>query len=163
MSIKKVEEVKADKGFKIWDLIVYGVIIVIIAALFLTFFFINKNNSDDGIQVMYRGNVVFVYYYDNDECSSVKSNYITITQNNSSTIKLKFVTSDKKGYNIIKIDKKNKKVSVTDANCSTHKDCVYTPDFMLKQGGISCVPHNLLIQPVGYVEEDDGIVKTGQQ
>ena len=38
MSLKKVEQVKADKGFKIWDLIIYGVIAVTVAVLFIVIF-----------------------------------------------------------------------------------------------------------------------------
>ena len=34
MSLKKVAQVKNDKGFKIWDLIIYGAVILLAAALF---------------------------------------------------------------------------------------------------------------------------------
>ena len=35
MSLKKVEQVKKDRFFRIWDILVYGVIIVVVVALFL--------------------------------------------------------------------------------------------------------------------------------
>ena len=33
MSLKKIEQVKADKGFKIWDLVIYGVVLALTAVL----------------------------------------------------------------------------------------------------------------------------------
>ena len=38
MSLKKVREVKSDRGFKIFDLLVYGIIAALIVALFVTLF-----------------------------------------------------------------------------------------------------------------------------
>ena len=53
MSLKKIEQVKADKGFKIFDLIVYAVIIVSVAVAFTVLFTVRDDSPLSGI----RGNV----------------------------------------------------------------------------------------------------------
>ena len=35
MSLKKVNQVKKDRFFKIWDILIYGIVAVVIVALFL--------------------------------------------------------------------------------------------------------------------------------
>ena len=38
MSLKKIEQVKKDKGFRLFDLIIYGVIVLTVAVLFIVIF-----------------------------------------------------------------------------------------------------------------------------
>ncbi len=51
MSLKKIEQVKADKGFKIWDLIIYGVIAVLVAVLLTVAFTAFNHEPLTGIKI----------------------------------------------------------------------------------------------------------------
>jgi len=44
MSLKKIQQVKKDKGFKIFDLIIYGIIILTVAVLFIAIFATRNTN-----------------------------------------------------------------------------------------------------------------------
>ncbi len=155
MSLKKIGQVKEGKYFRIWDLVIYGVIALIIAALFLAVFLTKDNSSAEGFAVKYAGKTVFTYYYSSNkyEVNSAYGN-ITVEEENGEKLLLTFRTDDKNGYNKIEIDKINKSVKVTDANCSMHKDCVYTPALKDNSSIISCPPHNMLIEPL-LVKVDD--------
>ena len=51
MSLKKVRQTKADKGFKIWDLIVYGAIIALAVVLFIVVFTTRDTSPLSGIRI----------------------------------------------------------------------------------------------------------------
>ena len=53
------------------------------------------------------------------------------------------------GYNVIEIDIKERTVCVTDANCSSRKDCVHSPAITAAGGTIVCAPHRLVISAAG--------------
>ncbi len=63
MSLKKIEQVKADKGFKIFDLIVYAVIIVSVAVAFTVLFTVRDDSPLSGIRVYAKGAAVFEYTF----------------------------------------------------------------------------------------------------
>ena len=48
MSLKKVEAVKKEKGFKILDLIVYGIILAIVVVLFIVVFATKNTDALSG-------------------------------------------------------------------------------------------------------------------
>ena len=66
MSLKKVEQVKVDKGFKIWDLLIYGLVAVIVAVLFIVVFVTRDESPLTGVRVFVQGEVVFEYEFDGD-------------------------------------------------------------------------------------------------
>ena len=50
MSLKKVEQVKKDRFFKIWDILIYGIIAAVIVALFLAVTLTADKSSLSGIE-----------------------------------------------------------------------------------------------------------------
>ena len=150
MSYKKIEQVKKTKYFKLWDILVYGIILLLIAALFLVTFLIGDKTSANGFIIRQADKVVFTYYFDTDKYEySLTDGIISIDSENESTLSLTVHTQDKSGYNKIIVDKINNSVKVEDANCSLlRKDCVYTPALTDNSSVISCLPHEMYIQPL---------------
>lgn len=161
MSQKKIGEVKRDKWFRIWDLVIYGVIVLIIVALFLAVTFTRDKKPADGIKISYMGSEVFTYDYAQNEYKITSPKNITVEEDGKDRLILVFSTDDKSGYNKIEINKSGRSVRVTDSNCSSHKDCVYTPAIKDNSSAISCPPHNLIIQPLTKVVHDDGDIVVG--
>lgn len=159
MSLKKIEQVKTGKWFKIWDLLVYGLLAGVIVALFITFALVGKGSKPNGITVSYKGERVFVYNFDKGEYDVLKADYIDVKEDGEDKLLLTFYTQGKSGYNDVEINKKDKSVKVTASNCSTHKDCVHTPALSgTRSVPILCTPHALSIAPLTYY--DDGTIKT---
>ena len=159
MSLKKIEQVKAGKWFKIWDLLVYGLLAGVIVALILVFALAQKGSGLDGVSISYKGERVASFSFTDNELDILHSDYIEITEEGEECILLTFYTEGKKGYNTIEINKKEKSVKVTASNCSTHKDCVYSsPVKGTRSVPILCTPHALSIAPLTVY--DDGTIKT---
>ena len=57
MSLKKVAEVKKDRGFKIWDLIIYGTVLLLAAALFIAVFATRNTDPLSGVRISVRDGV----------------------------------------------------------------------------------------------------------
>ena len=152
MSLKKVTQVKKDRGFKIFDLIVYGVIIVLIAVMFISIFATSDKSPLGGVRVSVDGVAVFEYDFESaeqkilSECVAVEEagDKLTLT-----------VTPHKDEKNVIVIDKKGGTVKITEANCHG-KDCKYMPEIKDNSGMIYCSPHKLLVEPLSF--EDGGNV-----
>ncbi len=159
MSLKKIEQVKAGKWFKIWDLLVYGLLVGVIVALILVFAFVGKGGKLEGVIISYKGEQVFTYNFTESKYEIKKSDYIEVKEDGDDLLLLTFYTRGKSGYNDIEINKKDKSVKVTASNCSTHKDCVYTPALSGSRSvPILCTPHALSIAPLTIY--DDGTIKT---
>ena len=144
MSLKKVDEVKADKGFKIWDLVIYGAIAALVVALFIALFETRDSSPLKGIQISVKGEVVYEYDFEKGEVS--RADCVQTQSEEGSLITLRVEAGG--GYNIIEVNK-NGWVRVTDADCSS-KDCVYTPKITDSGGIIYCHPHALRIIPYDY-------------
>ena len=54
MSLKKIEQVKKDKGFKLFDLIIYGVVAVLVAVLFIVVFTTRDASPLTGVRIYLR-------------------------------------------------------------------------------------------------------------
>lgn len=159
MSLKKVEQVKKDRFFKIWDILIYGIIAAVIVALFLAVTLTADKSSLSGIEGYYNNNLAFTYNFAEDELKVVLTDNIKVEENNSDTVKLLFVTdggslTEHTDYNIIEINKSARSVRITESDCSNRKDCVYSPAITNSAGLIVCSPHRLRILPADY--EDDG-------
>lgn len=160
MSLKKIEQVKNSKWFKLWDLLVYGLLVATIVVLFVVIFALSGRGGDlDEIIINYKGEKVFTYYFSSDEYKIFHADNIEIVSENDTRIELVFYTDGKAGFNKISIDKQGRRVKVTDANCSFHKDCT-APLYVLNSNfsKIDCPPHMMEIVPPTIV--DDGIIKT---
>ena len=148
MSLKKVEQVKADRGFRIWDLIIYGIIAVIIAVLFIVAFTAFNTDPLTGIKISVgsrtslRYEVIFEYKFDGEP--NVLSDTVSIEEDGKGiTVTVK---ADNGDLNVIYIDKSEKSVKMINANCKG-KDCMLLP-INNNSGSITCNSHGLKIEPV---------------
>lgn len=148
MSMQKIEQVKKDKGFKIFDLVIYGVICLAITAAFLLFHFLSDRSELDGIRVLYNSAVIYEYDFENGEIRT--SDNITKTQNGD-LITLTITVGE--GYNILEINTKEGTATITDADCNS-KSCVHMPSMTNNSNTIICQTHYLVITPL--VRVDDG-------
>lgn len=160
MAIKKIEQIKKGKWFRIWDLVAYGVIVAVTVALFLGIFLSRDKSPASGIKISYNGVPVFTYDYSSDKYE-ISAENVEIVSDDSQKLTFVFYTQGKRGYNRIVIDKEEKSVKVVDADCSTHKDCVYTPALKDNSSIISCPPHSMLIEPLVRTMDDDGNIIIG--
>ena len=160
MSLKKVQQVKEDKLFRLWDILVYGVIIAVIVVLFVVFVFSSGGGTATGIEVYYDGALAFYYSFETDEYEISLKDNIAISENSDGALTVIFCTDDGNlqdplNYNKIEIDKTARTASVTEADCSNTKECVNSAaipnSFNLP---ITCVVHRLVITSTDYT--DDG-------
>jgi len=149
MSLKKVTQVKADKGFKIWDLVVYGAVLIIIAAIFLAVFLTKDESPLKGVRIYVQDTAVFEYDFQSGEYKNAESVAVEKEENG-----LKITVSAGGGYNVVFIDLKEKSVKVTEADCGK-RDCVYTAAITDNGGMIYCSPHKLRILPFDFEADDD--------
>lgn len=161
MSLKKINQVKNSGWFKFLDIIIYVAMVLVTLALFLAFYFTKDKSPAEGIRISYSGRNVFEYYDSNGEYKILDGDNIKIESENSQKLTLTFYTDGKKGYNRVVIDKVEKSVKVTEADCSMRKDCVYMPEIKDNSGFISCSPHMMTIQPFNPKTDDDGNIIIG--
>ncbi len=159
MSLKKVNQVKKDRFFKIWDILIYGIVAVVIVALFLAVTLTQDTGALTGINIYYQDALAFTYDFDEDEYEIRLENNIRVEAENSDHITLIFCENGGSfdgptDYNIIEIDKRERTVQVTDADCSNYRGCVYSQPLGETSRPIMCPTHNLRIEPSGYI--DDG-------
>ena len=130
MSLKKIEQVKRDRGFKIPDLIVYGAVIVAVIVSFVVIFTTKNSDPLTGIRVYSGAQVVFEYAFgENDAGITVK------------------VNDGDGGFNVIYIDKTARTAKIVDANCKG-KDCAYFAPIDDNNKIIYCSPHGLRVEPL---------------
>ena len=151
MSLKKVDAVKADKGFKIFDLIIYGGVIALAVILFAVLFVTKSDAPLNGFRIYVNNTVVYEYSFDDGEKFRAE-NVQTVEDGEKLIIS---ISTDGGGYNNVEIGKDGY-VRMANANCGK-KDCVYTPE-LSKSGIIYCPPHALKIVPFS-LNEDDGNIK----
>lgn len=153
MSLKKVEQAKRDKFFRLWDLLVYGIVVLLIVVFFIAVFFIDSDDSF--IEARYDGELAFTYSFDSDELEIALDDNVRIQSEDGDALTLVFCTDGGSyeegalsGYNIIEIDKSARTVRVTGTDCSNSRDCM---SMSIGGGPVSviiyCAPHNLVIQP----------------
>lgn len=161
MSLKKVGQAKKDRFFKIWDILIYGVILLAVAALFLAVTFGYNRSAPGGVEVYYNNNLAFSYDFDSDDYSVLLPQNIAVSDGGDE-LEITFCTDggsaeEHTDYNVILIDKSARTVRVTESDCSNRRDCVYTPAITDTSGMITCTPHRLVIMPSGYFGSDDTI------
>ncbi len=152
MSLKKVRQTKADKGFKIWDLIVYGAIIALAVVLFIVVFTTRDTSPLSGIRIYSKGAAVFEYSFESGKYQKLSEAADLEISDEGDKLIIKISCSE--GYNVVELGKSGY-VKVTDADCA-NKDCVHMHDIVDNSSAIYCTPHGLRIVP--YEFEDDGII-----
>lgn len=149
MKKEKFRELKDSKPFEIGDILVYSALFILLLILFVFFVIAPSTAKTDGFNIFIDGNKVAVYRY-GEGLSVVDNSYqsLVIYDHQNKTITI-YIDDNKTEYNVITVNVQNKTAKVTDANCSTSKDCVHTPAL---GNAIVCAPHKLKITPLG----DDG-------
>ena len=159
MALKKIKQVKADKGFKILDLIIYGGIIALVVVLFIVIFVVRDTTPVQGVRFKYVNEIIYEYDFEEGEISR-NEKYVKITEETSEKIVLT-VNLGGSDYNVVEIIKSGS-VRITDANCRG-KDCVYGHTFLnseIKNNNdcIQCLPHNFQILPLDYDIDNGNII-----
>lgn len=159
MSLKKIEQVKNSKWFRIWDLVVFGVIIITSVALILAFTLGRDKSSLGGFSVSFRGETLLTYEFGGDKPPSVlNGEYIEVKKEDNGNYTVRFTNGDG-GYNIIYVDTVARTVDVTDSNCSAHKDCVHTAKLKSNSSlPIICTVHGLTVSPLKFVDNGNIII-----
>lgn len=155
MSLKKIKEVKTDKGFRRGDIFVYLAVLALFLAVLLWSLFGVKEEALKGFEIYYGNEIVFSYSFTSDG-TEIYSDVMQVISDNSESMTIRFEREGK--YNEIYVDKTKKSVCVSDANCSNGKDCVHTGALDSTEKSIVCAPHKLKILPFGF---SDGEIVTG--
>lgn len=151
MSLKKVDAVKADKGFKIFDLIIYGGVIALAVILFTVLFVTKSNDQVNGFRIYLNNTVVYEYSFNSGE--KFRDKCVQTVEDNEKLVIT--VSADGGEFNTVEIGKDGY-VKMINANCGK-KDCVYTPELSVS-GIIYCPPHALRIVPLNLDEDDGNII-----
>lgn len=142
MSLKKVQQVKKDRGFKPADLIVYGLIAALVAALFIAVFATRDTSPLSGVRVYVGAEVVFEYNFSSGEYSAAEG--VEVTHGDVIGVRIEVDG----GYNVLEINPSARTAKVTQADCRG-QDCVHTPAITDNSGIIYCSPHGVKIVPFG--------------
>lgn len=154
MSLKKVADVKADKGFRIWDLIIYGVIAALAVILFAVIFATRDTGPLSGIRVYVANEAVFEYDFTSGEYTNLNPSVAGIISDGDDCLTIRINATE--GYNIVVIDKSGS-VKVSEADC-TKNDCVYYPAISDNSGFIYCLPHRLKILPCDFNPDNGNLI-----
>lgn len=146
MSLERIRAVKADKGFKRGDIVVYSLILCLFLAVLFGVICGIGSEELRGFEIYYGNEKMYSYSFEEDK-GAVYSDKITVLSDDGAGLKLRFENGEE--FNEIYADKGKRSVYVTDANCSSRKDCAHTQ--AIDGGGkiIVCVPHELKIVPLG--------------
>lgn len=158
MSLKKIEQIKKAKWFSVWDLIAFGAVIIISVVLIVAFTVGRDKTALEGFYLSYGGVRAFTYDFGEGEADVILTDNIEMGEIEDGCFTVRFYTDGKKGFNDVFVDTVKRTVEVTASNCSTHKDCVYTPKLQYNSSTpIICTPHALSVCPLKFV--DDGVIK----
>ena len=147
------------KPFEIFDILIYGITAILVAVLFLFFVVLPKNGHIDGFKITLHGQELLRYETATDKFTVLNQvDGYTVDISKSENCQIITITDTDGGYNKILLDTENKSAKVIESNCSSSKDCVYSPA-ITKSGAIVCAPHGLKITPIsssGFTEPITG-------
>ncbi len=161
MSLKKIEQIKGEKPFKIWDTIIYAAVLVLTVALFIAFFFTRGRGELTGIIIYYNNVEIYTYDFEKDSYQIKDESHIIIISDDADSLLLRFVLNaedSENDFNDIYINKSAVSVTVTEADCSSHKDCCYMSDITDDSMEIYCTPHKLRITATNFAPSDTDII-----
>lgn len=147
MSLKTVERVRRDRGFRFPDLIVYGVLAMIIALSFILWFTLRDGDELTGICVYFRDERIFEYDFDGGKVVYADGDLVTVEQSGGETV---VNVSTEHGKNTLVINGRSAKMRSADCG----GECTYMYPITDNGGVIYCAPHYLRVVPKGYSEED---------
>lgn len=147
---KDIQKVKNSRFFKKSDLFVYVAVAVIAVVLICVFFVFNNRSELTVVQLFVDDELWLSYDFSADNFSDENKNVIVEEIENGYYVSV--INNDEK--NIFVIDTKDKRVYMTDANCSFSKDCTYIPAIEKEGDTIICVPHKLKLVAKGDVVDN---------
>ncbi|MDE5722496.1 MAG: NusG domain II-containing protein [Clostridia bacterium] len=142
MSLKKIEQVKKDKGFKIFDLIIYGAILALVATLFIVVFTTRDTSALTGVKITVGAETVFEYEFGAEPQKA--ADCVTVEEDGKS-ITVTVITDD--GKNVVYIDKAEKTAKMIEADCRG-KQCLHFPKLDNNSKYIYCSPHGVKVEPL---------------
>ncbi|MCR4874775.1 MAG: NusG domain II-containing protein [Clostridia bacterium] len=156
MGIDRIKQEKENKFFKKGDILVYSIIALIIVALFLIVFIPRNNDQITAFVIKYDNIQVCEYNFDTDTIT-YNQDYIKFEKESQSVYIITFSLKDDEDFNIIRVDLTTRNITCEDSDCSHSKDCTH---MRISQMGdsIICVPHKLIISPVGESEILDPVI-----
>lgn len=146
-----IEQLKRQRAFLPWDVLVYGLLALLIGALFWAFVFARHTQPLAALEV-YRDSrageqLVLRYDYAADafEVSEAWAGQVQLQPVEGGWAAT--IATEGGGYNVLQV--REGKAYISDANCSNRGDCM---EFSPITGGdevIICVPHHLTVLGVG--------------
>ena len=152
MALKKIEQVKKDRGFKLFDIIIYGAVLVLVAVLFIVLFVARDTSSLDGIKISVKAQVVFEYEFGGEPQSFTDA--VTVEKGDGGITVTIEIDGDK---NVVFIDTSKKTAKMVEANCRG-KHCMYFAAMDDNSDFIYCSPHGLKVEPLTE-DLDNPIIK----
>lgn len=153
MSLLKIEQVKKDRGFKLFDIIIYGAVLLIVAVLFIVLFTTQDKSSLTGVRITVRAQTVFEYEFGGEP----KYTDAVTVEEDENGITVTVISGDDK--NVVYIDKEKKTAKMTEANCKG-KECMYFVPMQDNSDFIYCSPHGVKIEPL-YKDLDSPVIPVG--
>ncbi|MBE7087083.1 MAG: hypothetical protein E7369_02135 [Clostridiales bacterium] len=128
------------------DVIVYALVLLAVVCLFSFFVIIPKTEPNSGFKVQVDGKDIFYFYYETNTYR-ILDGYDVSIENDGSVFFVNVATEN--GFNLLQVDTDKKEVRIIDSDCSNTHDCVYFAPIKDSNGVIVCVPHGLVVTPLG--------------
>ena len=153
MSLKKIEQVKKDRGFKLFDIIIYGAVMILVAVLFIVLFTTRDTSSLTGVKITVKGEVVFEYEFGE---SPQYSDGVTVEEDEKG---ITVTISSEGDKNVVFIDKVKNTAKMIEANCKG-KHCMYFVAMDNNSDFIYCSPHGVKVEPL-HKDLDNPVIPIG--
>lgn len=162
MSVKKIKQVKAEKGFKILDIAVYLTLLAAIIALFIAFVFTADRSALRGVNIKFVSGgdevTAFSYSFEDDAYEILSAENIKVISDGEKELVVRFfLTDENRDFNEIFIDKEERSARVRAADCANN-DCVLFGKITDNSHPLTCKPHgHMVVEPFGYKVSGDEI------
>ena len=157
MSREKLQQTKRAAWFKGWDILIYALILLFLLALFLFFVIFPEREQLSGVEIFVKNERVF--FCDFEEGSYTIEDVSRVRVEENGDLLLVTVTTEE-GSNIVSVDTKARRADMTDADCSWSRDCVHMPPIEnTASAPVSCIPHGVVVMPVGGDRDPDGTLQ----
>ncbi len=146
MSRKTIENIKTNKPFMWWDILVYVLLALLVVGLFWGIVWSKDNDKITAVEIVQNDIVILTYDFATDEMKTYSSFVKVDTTSHGYMVTV--TNQDGKGFNKMAINIYEKSVDVVDANCSRSKECMHTRPITHNTDSIICMPHSLIIRAV---------------
>ncbi len=146
MSRKTIENIKTNKPFMWWDILVYVLLALLVVGLFWGIVWSKDNDKISAVEFVQNDRIILTYDFGTD---TFQSNAQNVKIDATSHGYMVTVTSqDGKGFNKVAINIYDRSVDVVDADCSRSKECVHSRAITNNTASIICMPHSLIIRAI---------------